>query len=362
MTPKKLLNVLLKAVISCGFFYILFTFIETNELAALFSQVNWVYLALSFVVTWVMIIASCMKWKVILDLKGEKQSFGSLMKVYCMGYFFSNLLPSTIGGDVVRSYYVGEKINNHAHSAVAIFIERFSGILFLFVLALIMPLFHLELYSIPYVYIPALASIFFLILFSWLGSSKNPLKIFGVLRNWLFTLLARLVQMRFLSWATGPFQWLETAWMKIEGKLQKVRSELGEAVKTIRNDKGCLVKIIVLTAFFYVLTWLNVYFGYRTFNVEPDFLLICALTPTIMFAAHLPVTMLGNIGYFESIFVFYFLLAGIPAEQSLAMGLLLRVKVLFVGIIGFFIYTMYKKNQKNGGGFTQALKEGKGAE
>lgn len=358
---KKIVNIFVKALISCGFFYVLFTFVETNELAVLVSQVDWFYLVLSFGITWIMIIASCMKWKVLLDLKGKKQSFSSLMKVYCIGYFFSNLLPSTIGGDVVRSYYVGERINNHAHSAVAIFIERFSGILFLFVLAIVMPLFHFQLYTIPYVYIPALASLFFLFLFTWLGKAKAPMKFLGALRVWLFNFFGKLVQHNLFRWAEKPFQWLEKTWISIEGKLQKLRDELGDAVQTIKNDRTCLIKIIVLTAVFYILTWFNIYFGYKTFNVEPSFLLICALTPTIMFAAHLPVTMLGNIGYFESIFVFYFLLVGIPAEQSLAMGLLLRVKVLSVGIIGFFIYTLYKKNKKSGDEFAAALKKG-GAE
>lgn len=343
---RSALKYLIKAFISIGFFYILFTFVETNELSRLFHQVDYLYLILSILITWIMVMASCMKWKVILDMKGKKLSYWSLLKVYCIGYFFSNMLPSTIGGDVVRSYYVGNEIKNHAHSAVAIFIERFSGILLLFCLAMVMPLFWPGLYANTTVIIPALASCFFLILFLWLIFARTPLIIIGKFRAVVFSIFKKLSEQKAFSWLEKPFGFIEKMWLIFEGKLEKIKTELAEAAKTIKNDRKCLINIVLLTVLFYVLTWLNVYFSYKTFSVEVSLLLVCALTPTIMFAAHLPVTILGNIGYFESIFVYYFLLAGIPAEHSLAMGLLLRFKILMIGIIGFFIYMLYKKQKK----------------
>jgi len=89
----------------------------------------------------------------------------------------------------------------------------------------------------------------------------------------------------------------------------------------------------------------NVYTAYRAFGVEVDFIQICAIVPAIMLIAHLPVTLLGNLGYFESVFVFYFLLVGVGGAETLAMGLLIRLKNLTIGVIGFGVYLVYK--QKN---------------
>jgi len=69
--------------------------------------------------------------------------------------------------------------------------------------------------------------------------------------------------------------------------------------------------------------------------------------PTIMFTAHLPVGLLGNLGFFESVFVFYFLLIGVNGAQTLAMGLLLRLKMLTIGAIGFVVYLMYRHHRSN---------------
>ncbi len=343
---KNIFKTLLKVVISCGFFYILFSFIEQNELKQLFLKIDWFYLILSFLVTGVMLLASCLKWKVILDMKENKLTFFYLLRVYFIGYFFSNLLPSTVGGDVVRSYYVGEKIGNHAHSAVAIFIERFSGIMFLFLLAMVAPLLHIELYRSPYVYLPAITGFSLLCIIFWIWKAEAPLKYAATIRHVLFTIGHDMAKIPGLLWLEKLVKWGENFWSKIDEKVKKVHYELQGAVKVIMTNRKKLMDIFLLTVLFYLLTWVNVYFGYLTFGVKPDFLVICALTPTIMFAAHLPVTLLGNIGYFESVFVFFFLLVGIPAEQTLAMGLLLRIKTLSMGTIGFFIYLFNRDHYK----------------
>lgn len=52
-------------------------------------------------------------------------------------------------------------------------------------------------------------------------------------------------------------------------------------------------------------------------------------------------TLLGNLGFFESVFVVYFLLIGVSGAETLAMGLLLRMKLLIIGGIGYLVYLSY---------------------
>ena len=129
-------------------------------------------------------------------------------------------------------------------------------------------------------------------------------------------------------------------------KLQRVRAGLDSAVNAFRQDRVYLLRVFVLTVLFYFLTWVNVYISFRAFGVTPDFLHVCALVPAILFAAHVPVTLLGNLGYFESVFVFYFLMIGIPGAETLAMGILLRLKMLTMGVIGYIVYLFYTHKRK----------------
>jgi glycosyltransferase 2 family protein len=331
----------LKVVISCAFFAILLSFVQGNELLKMAARIEWLYLSLSFLLIPVMLTTSCLKWKVILGSRGKEVSFFELLRIYTVGYFFSNLLPSTVGGDMIRSYYSGRLLDNQAFAAVSIFVERFTGIFLLFFLVIFAPLFSPGLYASPYIYVPACAGFFLVTLTVWMWKVENPLALPEKILGLTFSTLHRLTSPKSFSVFRKGVIALEKGCHRILNRLGTVRKEFLFAAETLRGDRIYLAKVLFLTVLFYVLTWVNVYLSFRAFGVHPDFLGVCALVPAILFAAHVPVTLLGNLGYFESVFVFYFLLIGIPGAETLAMGLLLRAKMLTIGLVGFFMYLFY---------------------
>ena len=342
---KKKINVvayLTKAGFSIAFFIVLFSFVQGQELLDMLDRIEWFYFALSFLLVPVMLSASCLKWKIILDVNGQHVPFLTLLRIYLIGYFFSNLLPSTVGGDVVRSFYAGKLIDNQAYSAVSVFVERFSGILFLIILVIFAPLLQPQLYSSPYIYVPVVVATALLGIISWVWTVKDPLYLPDKMMSFLLTAIKNGAERSGISPVKTTASFLISFNDGLFRRLKKFHEELIRAVKIIQKDPILLFKIVVLTILFYFLTWVNVYISFRAFGVNPDFLVICALVPTIMFVAHLPVTLLGNLGFFESVFVFYFMLIPLLPAESLAMGLLLRVKMLFLGIIGYLVYLSYK--------------------
>jgi len=333
---KKFLAV--KIIISGAFFWVLISFVQTHQLIQIISSIDWLYFFFCFALTPVMLTVSCLKWKMILDLHDIKIPFFKLIKIYLIGYFFSNLLPSTVGGDVARSFYSGKIIKNQSFSAIAVFIERFSGLILLFFLVILSPLLQANLYKNPYIYIPSIGSFFFLLLIIWIWRIQNPLKLPRLITHWIFSFISHIL----------PFPAFKSVILALKKKcaalyerLERLHHELGTAVKTIKKDRTLLIKIVSFTVLFYILTWLNVYLAFKAFGVKPEFLAICALVPTILFVAQIPVTLLGNIGFFESVFVLYFILIGIPGAETLAMGLLLRLKMFTIGGVGYLVYLSY---------------------
>lgn len=339
---KRTTTYLVKAGISAAFFWVLFSYVRGNELAAMLDRIDWFYFTLSFLLVPLMLSVSCLKWKMLLDVREPKIPFLTLIRIYLIGYFFSNLLPSNVGGDVVRSYYTGRLINSQTYSAVCVFVERFSGVLLLVLLVIFAPLFRPHLYHSPYVFVPALAAVALLFVIGWVWTVREPLRLPESMMNMFFAGLRKVAERaggRVLPRAVLSCEGFSHALFR---KLTRFHQELVGAVTVIRNDRVLLAKIIVITVFFYFLTWVNVYISFLAFGVHPDFLAVCALVPVIMFAAHLPVTLLGNLGYFESVFVFYFVLIGIPPAETLAMGLLLRLKMMCLGVVGYLVYLLYK--------------------
>lgn len=344
-TIPKALRLAIKLVISGAFFSVLLSFVRGNELAAVFAHINWPFFILSFAVTLFMFSVSCAKWKIILDLK-IRLSYWELFKIYLIGSFFSNILPSTFGGDVVRSYYAGKLIDNQSYSAVSVFVERFSGVVLLFVLVVLAPLFRVELYRNPYLFVPSVAGFCCMVITLWLWKAQNPFRLPNRLAEGIIAGLHRLSRHALFTWLAGPTVSLEKLFNSVILRLKKLRNELQIAVDAVKRDNRFLVRLAGLTALFYILTCVNVYTSFRAFDVEVNFWAICAVVPAILFVAQVPVTVLGNLGYFESVFVVYFLLVGVGGAESLAMGLLLRLKMLCLGGLGFVSYLIYRQKHR----------------
>ncbi len=334
---------MVKAVISVAFFMVLISFVQANELLHYLRRINWFYFSLSLLLGPLLLLASCWKWSVILGIHDRKTAFVSLARIYFIGYFFSNLLPSTVGGDVARSLYAGKLIADQPFSAVSVFIERVSGLFLLLVLVVVAPLMRPSLYHNPFVFVPACCAFFLLGLFFWLGKVRDPLALPGRIMRRFFSGLYRLAGKSSHSWFRRGILFLQRLQARIFDKLSAFHGELKTALVTIRHNQRLFITIVALTILFYFLTWLNVYIAFRAFGIKRSLWEISALVPTIMVVGQLPVTLLGNLGFFESVYVFYFLLIGIPPEGSLAMGLLMRLKMLLLGCIGFLVYLSYKQ-------------------
>jgi len=282
-----------------------------------------------------------------LQQQGRPVPFGTLMRVYFIGYFFSNLLPSNIGGDVVRSYYIGRRVGSQPQAAVSVFIERFSGILFLLVLTVVAPLLKPDLYTHPFVFIPAAGAVVLLAGIVWLWKVPAPLRGADRVVRWIFGIARRMTARSQERTAGKIITRMEATYHWVFEHIESFHGKLIAATRYMGTRKLQLFTIVALTGGFYALALLNVYVGFRAFHVAPNFLEMSALVPTIMLVAMAPVSILGNLGFTESVYVGFFGLLGITGAASLAMSLLLRLKLLVVGAIGFFFYLGYRHKQED---------------
>lgn len=327
-------TLLIKAAVSLVFFAVLFLFAGRQDLASMFRRVDPLYFALSFAIAAAQISTSCLKWRVLINLYGDRLGFGFLMRNYLIGYYFTNLMPSNIGGDVVRSYYAGRRIGSQTHAAISVFMERFTGSLYLLVLVIGMPLLKPGLYARPAVFIPALGAAGLLVFFAALAFWGQ-----GLIRflNGLIENLARRASgaggRSLVGRGVKALLWFR-------GKSEKIGEKLALTVRLLKENRGAALAVFGLTVLFYALTWVNVWLAYRTFGEPAELRGIMSLLATAMMAGSIPIT-LGSLGIAEGAYVFYFRFAGIAPAATLAMGLFLRFKLLVVGLVGFILYLTY---------------------
>jgi len=102
--------------------------VDWGETWQALQQTNLIILCAVFVGMILNVLASTLKWKILLSIHGIQFKFSQLYKYYFTASFFNNFLPSTIGGDGYRIYKTFKNPVSKAGAFTSVFIERITGI------------------------------------------------------------------------------------------------------------------------------------------------------------------------------------------------------------------------------------------
>ncbi len=324
----KILLKWLKLGSSVIFLVVVIRWAKPDRLLALAREADLFYLITSLFLSFGMVAASTWKWWLLLRLQSHPLAFAQLYRIYFIGYFYSNFLPSNIGGDVARVMLAGKACRSNRAATVSVFVERLTGALFLLFMAAVSPLIF-----------PA----------GLLHPEVRVAMAFGI--TGLLGLLAIGLTVGKAAWlredASADGQADEKVQGAIKRKLRSFAAGLRELAALGKENPSALAGVAGLTALFYILMIANVAVGYRVFGVWPELVALVAVLPGALIMAMLPVTM-GNLGIAEFAYVYFFGLAGMPGDLTGAMGLLLRGKILVLGAIGLLVNMTLKKDMMPG--------------
>jgi len=129
---KKKLFLFLRLGISFGLIgYIFWRLAGEHELGDLlryWAQMRWGWVAGAFLITFGLLAIGSFRWGMLLTARGVKLSALSYFLYYMVGMFFNNFLPSTVGGDVVKAYYLSRATGKTAVAFVSVLLDRLMGI------------------------------------------------------------------------------------------------------------------------------------------------------------------------------------------------------------------------------------------
>ncbi|MDD2240199.1 MAG: lysylphosphatidylglycerol synthase transmembrane domain-containing protein [Kiritimatiellae bacterium] len=316
---------ILKVAVSLGFIGLLVATVDMGELLARARDVDIGYLLLCVVISFLMVAASTWKWWYLLRQQGHPVPFLRMYRWYFIGYFYSNFLPSNVGGDVMRAWLAGRYCGSGSAALISIFAERFTGSLMLLVLALGMPFVGGRLWRHPAVW-----PVMVLALILLAGAIGLLVGGHAAARSAWLARLAAQVRRWVHADRPGRIAWL---WERGSGKVQALGAKAGHLRDVFWRDPRVAGVVLAQTLLFYALTVANVLLGYRAFGAWPMVGGIAAVLPIAMLVGMIPIT-LGNLGIAEGAYVVYFGLVGMGKELTLAMGLLLRLKIIMLGFVG----------------------------
>ena len=311
-TFRKIASILLRVGISIILLVILFKFnkIDIHDLVTDIRSADKLLLAGGFVIFFFGYFLGFLRWRMLLRAADICIPLKKLISSFSGGVFFSIFLPSTIGGDIVRSADLAEHTRKAKTVIATVFLDRLSGysglvIVILPAIFLGRDLAHDNVVFSSIAVIIAVLVIVLLILFN----------------NRIYSVITK-----FLS-APGA------------GRVKEAIKDIHQEIHIFRNHKKVIIHNLALSTLIQVISPLSIYFIACSLGLKVNFIYFLIFLPIIGAITLIPIS-IGGLGLREGLFVVYFAKAGVIKQLALAMSLLSFSFVVIFGAIGGLIYVL----------------------
>lgn len=276
---------------------------DTDEVVPELTTRTVLWLIVAALLTLAGLVLSALRWQRVLDVLGLHASLKRLLSHYLAGQFVSNVLPTTIGGDVLRVARLSRETGETPGTFASVVLERLTGWLVL----------------------PVISVAGFLV--------NPPLRHLGTAtRVALGLAFATLIALGMLLYAVadqrigGRFA-AKDGWRRFAGAVHLGLDELRRQPKAAAN--------VLLVGFAYQLVLvLAAVAAAQALGVRPAGLTaLLAFFPAVAIAQVLPIGISG-LGIREGAFVLFLGPLGVATEEAIALGLLLYLLNLGVSLLG----------------------------
>jgi uncharacterized protein (TIRG00374 family) len=315
---KNTLLLLLKLAVSLSILAIILTTqTSLREIGGVLRSVNPYWLVLAFSLHAVGLFASAFRWQILARAQGDEVPLGFLAKSYLVAQFFNNFLPTRFGGDIVRIWDGSRYSRSLVKSSAIVMVDRFSGVIVLFLMAVVASLFRLDMArQTPVIWVSlllglvglALVAVFFLPVFARLFAS-----------------------------------------LRLKGFLDRLRGKIllfRETILHYRTQKRAFLR----ATFWAVLLQLNVIVYYfligQALHLKIHFIDYFIFIPIVLVIQIIPITING-LGLREGSYIEIFKFYGISARAAVSFSLVDVAFNLVLGLVGGIIYVARRKPPLN---------------
>lgn len=320
MNGRRLLRLLFKLAVSAVLVALLLRKVDVRRLGAIIATLDLLpYLAaFSLVVTGT--LASTLKWRLLLANLGLGRPFRELLGFYWIGSFSSMFLPSTVGGDVVRTALLGRENREPLRTASSVLAERLLGLLALLGIAFVSFLLNYGMYRGK-----AVEGLL------WAAGA-------GFLGLALFFTFPRLLHL-----VTRPLLLLagKRGWDRPAAFLRSTE----EAVADVLGHKKNLLLSTGISLLFQLSLPLQTALIAHAMGLPIPWQYFFSITPIAVLLIAFPVSFNG-IGVREWVAVVLYGSLGVAKEQALALSFMGFFLVLLNALIGGIILFFYRHGKK----------------
>lgn len=307
---------LLKTTVTLALLLFLAYQMDLEKLGATLFSAQPALILLGALVHLLSVLISVCRWRTILVNFDIHIDLSPLAKITFIGFFFNLFLPSGIGGDFFRAYYLSKrKDRGMSTTLTTTVLERSAGLCALLVIGTLFSAFeNIRVEGIPLFYVFLVVITVYLL---------GNLMLF---HSWMHRKISSLLRQRNLR--------------QIEAKMELVY----EGLKTLRSNRPSIISALLLSLLIQFLAVVTVWIAALAIDIHAPFQIFLIFVPLINLSIMVPLTING-MGLRESLFYLLFSQIGLPVEMAVSLSLVTFFIYVLTAIPGFVIYSLYKKEE-----------------
>jgi glycosyltransferase 2 family protein len=266
----------------------------------------------AFLVLWIGHYICIYRWRMLMRPLMTIPSVKQLWGIYCIGLFFNMVLPSLIGGDIVKIYYAGRPSKKYAQSFAAAFLDRDAGMFAMMIIACIAVL--VSPVTVPGVHVSVIIwSVF-------VAFVLGNIAIFVPRSHRLLTdILHRFNQ------------------SKIAAKVDMISS----AFQIMARHKGVLLWSLFISFLNQLLVVAVTWIMALGLQLKISFFHFLIFVPVVTLISMIPISISG-LGLRESSFEILLRSVGAPPASGIALGLISSLFLFLTSLPGGIVYIFFK--------------------
>ena len=300
----------LRVCFSFIFLGVLFWKTDLTKFSEIFRTLDPPLFLVSLVSYTLLFVPLSYRWQLLLGALGIEVSLKRLFKIYLVGVFFNNFLPTAIGGDLVRGLDLYRFTQRGKEAAVSVMAERFLGLAALLIIGVTALVFSYSSLQDPF--------LVWLILISACG---YLILLFGLATPTIFILTARMLNRMRL-------QWFGQRLLKIP-----------EAIALYKSSLRTLIYSSILSILIQTLTVVIYYILSRSLHLSIPFVYLFLFFPVINIVSMAPVS-LGGLGIREGMTVYLFHKVGVESGHALGLSLAWYSIIFLTSLLGGVVFAL----------------------
>lgn len=274
----------LKGIVSLGVLAYLFLKVDIQSVVESLRNLHGGYFALALVGYIALQFMGVLRWRIMVHAQGYGHAYGRLATFYFAGLFFNLFLPTSIGGDLSRCYYLADNRSDVLRAMTTVLADRVSGMVALICIAAIALMGN---------------SVVIPVWMTWITVGGAVLLVLALLIPFLSPRFFQKFKLPYRYWENPQFM------------------------------------AASLTASFFIqlsVVVINMFVGYAV-GIDIPWGFYFVFTPLVAVAGMVPIS-LNGLGVREGAYVYFLAQAGVSASQALAFAIVWLVLITFTSILG----------------------------